>query len=68
MKLAQLARSFFVVAKPEGRANSFVGTEDYLAPEIITGDGQWRGGCAAELGRAGLRVQLAGGCRSSCCV
>lgn len=28
-----------MLAEPAGRANSFVGTEEYLAPEVITAQG-----------------------------
>jgi len=37
--LALLRRSRVVVAEPTDRANSFVGTEEYLAPEVIAGSG-----------------------------
>lgn len=36
---AALRRSRVVVAEPTDRANSFVGTEEYLAPEVIAGTG-----------------------------
>lgn len=33
------ARQLLLAAQPEGRANSLVGTEEYLAPEVIADEG-----------------------------
>ena len=33
------SENYVLIAEPDGRANSFVGTEEYLAPEVITGAG-----------------------------
>lgn len=37
--LSSEQEDYVIKIKPKGRANSFVGTEEYLAPEIITGQG-----------------------------
>jgi hypothetical protein len=52
-----------LAAQPSGRANSFVGTEEYLAPEVITGVGEFVCCCRCDcdlLQRFGMACCLLG--------
>lgn len=49
----QLTKSWHVIAEPEARTNSFVGTEEYLAPEVITGVGHGAFGWIVQAFRGG---------------